>query len=880
MQPDTLARILKRTQRRVMLTVAVQRAGVGLVFGAIGGLAVVGLDRTLDANWPWWVAIATCALGAAIGFFSSFVRPPATDDVAVLLDRALGLKDRIGTADAINRGRVRGDVFTELVRRDAARVAAGIAPASIIPWRLGRPWLFAVVLVAAVAASNAFLPSLAWSRTPTVAPSVEEIAAIDAAQREVASTLDEFTRESPTDDSVPSERSREQFDRLAELAQQLQEAPQADPETFRQSRDEAAATLRQLADEREREAARARESTRQLTERFERLTPPTEPTPTNELERALREGDFGRAAQLLEQLDRATDELSPADRAAASERLREIADALRESAGRQSGGAPDELPGDDSSADRRERELRDALRSQGLDEEAIDRLFEGEEPLSARELAEEGVDPEAAQSLARELDAARQAARAKEDAERRAEELSRRFETLADEVESNPRQDQTPNPSGEDESSPEATDPTSQEQSNSSDRGQEQEESATQAENERSAEERASETETKQEGSDPTQTNSQQQQQQQSGEQSQSSEQQQQQQQQQSQQGQQGSESTVGEGDQQKSSSTSTNESNQQGEAGTEQSREGSAGEQQQEGGQSDQQGEQAAGQQAGDQTEPDEKTPAGAQGEHADGSQPASEDSQQDQAGGQGEPPSIDPSAFDPENLPSADELRRLLQEMDRQQQSGESAEREAERMRQAAQEIAEKLTPEERERLKQWAEQMQQELGESANPEQPLNEEQSGGSTQSDSGTQPGGSGLGEDEGAGRGATGNRSRTTPDRLNPGEGESLDLRGSETTNRTLAEIFDQRRSGEPTSTDQATPGVVGRDAKRAAEQAVSNATIHRRYHELIRRYFDRLPQTLDEAAKSRTNDSADQTNSEQSASDSGGSANEDGSSR
>lgn len=903
MKPETLERILKRTRRRVTLTSGVQRAGVGLMFGAVGGLVLIGVDRLLDAGWPWWIPVGACGLGAVGGFISSFLRPPASADMAVLLDRALGLKDRIGTAEAIERGRIRQDAFAELVKRDAARVAAGISPASIVPWRFGRPWLAAIALVGAVGATHAFLPSLAWSRAPETNLTPEEREELVRAQQDVASTIEQFADPARTDAAPVDERAREQYDRLADLAQQLQEGPTADPEAFRNTRDEASSTLNRLAEERAREAERTRESMRRLTERFDRLTPPEQPEPTNELERALRDGDFGRAAQMLEQLDRAMNELAPADRRAAAERLREIADTLRDSNSSRNSA-------NDAGA------LRDALRGQGVDDATIDELLNRDREVTPRDLIEQGVDPETARSLARETEQARRENQAESEAERTADELAERFDNLANEVESppadprapseptNPAEPETPSDASSDPSPPsgDATDPPSQRDEQTSpptgDRAQESEQAT--GENQ-SREERdgtspptgdqqstppAQEGQQQQQGENREGQPGQSQQQQQSGNQQEQQQQQQggdpqQQQQQQQQQGQTGEPGGTQPGQQQQGQQEGQQQSGENadqsqgstGETTSETTGSESASEQSPPPGGAEEgaaEGEQSAGERTGEGESPQQQS----------GDQPGEQSSDQSatEQPGASEEGGTEAPSIDPDNLPSAQELRRMLDQLEQQRQSGEQSAEEAERMRQAAQEIAEKLTPEERERLQEWAQQMQQELGEDA----PSNQPPQGDPRMRGAGEQPGDGGDGSTDQAGTGARGNTTTSNPNRLNTGEGNEIDLRGDETAERTLAEVFDNRPPGEPTSTDQATPGVVARDARRAAEQAVNNATIHRRYHELIRRYFDRLPETLDEASKpKRTGESSsDGSGAESSSSNASQGANEGGSSR
>ncbi|MCL4211856.1 MAG: hypothetical protein KJZ68_14475, partial [Phycisphaerales bacterium] len=105
-------------------------------------------------------------------------------------------------------------------------------------------------------------------------------------------------------------------------------------------------------------------------------------------------------------------------------------------------------------------------------------------------------------------------------------------------------------------------------------------------------------------------------------------------------------------------------------------------------------------------------------------------------------------------------------------------------------------------------------------------------------------GGDSGGSTAGAGEHAA---ARRDPPPTEPGAGwDSLDLR-QQGDERTLAEwLTDEKLEGQPGRTDRAGAGGAGglpaaRDARRAAEQAISENAVPRRYHRLIRRYFDRI---------------------------------------
>lgn len=613
----SLTTTLRRTQRRVQLTRAVQRAGLGLTIGAVGGLGLIVLDRAMHAGWPWWVPAGCAALGLAGGFIAPFLRRPASSDMAVLLDRRLGLKDRVATAEAIQRGVVQRDGFAELVERDATRMAAGIAPSHVVPWRFGRVWLAGLGLLAVVGISDLYLPPFNWSSTRAESISPEELAALEAARDAVAEALArEIEREQREAGDDLSERQRDELAMLDELARQLREAPPDDPESFRQARDEAAARLNERADQRAREAEREQRALDALAEQFERLQPPDTNSAARPLGESLQQSEFQQAVEALNQLEESLDDMTDAESESLANDLNQMADSLDRAA-----------QADREKQAERERRMRETLRRQGLDEQTIDEMLARENGPEARELTEQGLDPETARNLARELQRAAEERRANEDAGQTTQQISQRLREMSEDM----------------------REPSQQRQSQ---------------------------------------------------------------------------------------------------------------------------------------------------------------------------------------QRLSSAEELQELLDMLNQRCEECESSGGESERLRAAARGIAETLTPGERERFDEWAREMQRESGDSSSS---MASQESPGTS---SGQLPGSQ-----------AVGNTWREGNQPLPTAQTESLDLRGGESGSQVLAEIFDHRRFEGAPGVDRPRPGAIARDAARSAERAVSNATIHRRYHDLIKRYFDQLPSTLEEAA-------------------------------
>ncbi|HRP63807.1 MAG TPA: hypothetical protein PK400_10975, partial [Phycisphaerales bacterium] len=163
---------------------------------------------------------------------------------------------------------------------------------------------------------------------------------------------------------------------------------------------------RQLAEQAQRDLVAAQE----LAERFTQLQRPEAPMTADEFDEALRRGDFGRAAESLEELLRNRESLSPQEQQELAEHLRTLSEEI-ERAGEQHRQELNE----------RREQLGQVLRDHGIDDEAIRELLNETEPVDVDELIdaidEHITDQELAERLAREL----QRLRERQDIEHRIE---------------------------------------------------------------------------------------------------------------------------------------------------------------------------------------------------------------------------------------------------------------------------------------------------------------------------------------------------------------------------------------------------------------------------------------------------------------------------
>lgn len=363
----TLRHSIAAVSRRLGLNRALRLAGLSCaIVAAATALALVlvraaGVD--LPAAWPWWVTLTPSAAGALLGAVVGWLQRPAPMQAAILLDRQLHLKDRIGTAQAIHDGAVREQTFAALASRDAERQLQRMTIAAAVPVRVGGEWGLAPLAAALVAATWFWMPVRHAPPAPiddSAALSPAEQQALQQTTRQIAANLEQASDQLRDESLDP--RAAEQLAALDRLAEQIA-APAGSPAQVQQLRDESAARLNELAEEIAQRSRRDLEAADQLARRFDGLQPrPEAPLTEQQLLDALHRGEFSHAAEALTGMFESA--ATPAERRRLADMLREMSEQVQ----------TDDL--NDIVDARLEREnVRSILRSQGLDEDAIERIM-------------------------------------------------------------------------------------------------------------------------------------------------------------------------------------------------------------------------------------------------------------------------------------------------------------------------------------------------------------------------------------------------------------------------------------------------------------------------------------------------------------------------
>ncbi|MCI0677400.1 MAG: hypothetical protein L0Y42_16695 [Phycisphaerales bacterium] len=460
---SALQHIIAKAARRRLIHRGLRYGAWGVIIGLALGLLTLLAARTFSLNVPVEAYGALAAVGLLVGVGYAYATRPDRLELAVQLDRALNLRDRIGTAHALTVGgagsrSIHDEHFAAMVNEQASRLAQSIDVRPATPIHITRAWTGAIALAAALWLGILYLPSLGWSGNGG-APSEQqrqEIQQLNQQAIEISDSIQEAIEEIPQDEMTADASAQEELEALERLAQQLAQGDPANPEDVQSARDESAARLSELADRLAQQSERDLAAADELAKRFagmDAIDAPKPPMSAQEFSEALRRGDFGKAAQELDELLQrkpAERDLSEAERLAAAEHLRKLAEQVEQ--------PPAEPETDQQPGDPRAQKLAQALGDLGLDEQAIDELLR-DPPTSAEEAADfldrHKIDPETAAEMMRDLQERADEKAIDQQTERDAQQVSDSLNRAADELEHPPEALPEAPPEGSPEAAPE-----------------------------------------------------------------------------------------------------------------------------------------------------------------------------------------------------------------------------------------------------------------------------------------------------------------------------------------------------------------------------------------------------------------------------------------
>lgn len=903
----------------------VARCGRWLSIGAMCGLgaALAAKAIHIPLAWPW--LIGTPLLIAAAGaIIASLARSRSLLSAASVVEEQLGLKSRLSTGLALGSVGPSDDPFQTLAAEDAELASMQAGTLNAVPIRFGRGWLIWPGIAALAVGTALWVPHVdlfgTRSRVTEDARRAEQRTLL---AQEIAEAMS--TAQSPEAHDAAAARP-EQIKVLEQIEKELA-AGVIDPRSAAQRASEAMTTLADAKDAAAEQADREQQAMRQTMGAL------PEQQSGSTLSRAMREGDLAGAAQAAESL--AENARTDAEqRAAAAAELEQLASDLRRLSEREDRDAQRSDPNDaqqptndhpqnnvqQDRSDRLPKDIQEQLRQQGVDDKTRDALAQSQDLSEIdKRLKEAGVEPEAAERLAREITRENQDRETNERVREQTRELADAAQKAARELREPPKPADARKSS---ESAAETTPSQSQKQSDTQNREsakREPDASIARPQSETSSQKQSGAD--KQKSSDPASSGERQQNSQKSAPEGQRSEQssktanqQQSPQKGMEQSADKGSREQVDKGSPERSDSgTQTKDKKSSTESGAKPDPSSSQSSERQAERQSTQSGGQSDGVQAGDRTPEDSAQTPQKSGEQpsteakpsdkaasdpAQGNAPAGKPSpssksdrpqdsgrpeQAKQQAEGGEPPrpgdrapqpstpaqdnaapkrggsqpqttSTDPEnqgqqqnpqhtqeqSPDPDALPSKDEMKQFADRLREQAEKGQNAPRDQQQardLRKRAEDMLERMSPEQREQMRQWARDMPRD-----GHDRPQGSQGSGNSPA------PVGNGAGDQPPSLATASESRSDAPHTELIDGRTRTPSDRTNSAQDQTIAQWLGSGDARGESGGEEGPSGNDGavREAMRSAERAIDERAVPKRFDNLLQRYFRRLPQNLE----------------------------------
>lgn len=779
--------IINKARRRMAAARALYVTGRALVIAIVIALAVLTVDRLMNLDLPTLTYLAIVITGAVIGVIAALLHKIDTLSVAVRLDRKLDLRDRLGTAQVIRAGDINNDEFSELITRDAERVAQRIDVKAATPIKFSSDWSLAGVLAIALGAAIAFVPALdRSSRGQTPEKIAEQKEQLFQQQQEIAETIEDAVAD--VDDQMLDEEVREDLAALKKLAQQLSDDA-GTTEDLADARNQSAAELGAIAERLEEQSQRNSQTIDSIAERFAGMEQTDDETPgiSEEFEKALRKGEFDEAAEKLDELMEDSQQMSQAERDAVADHFRNMSEQLSEE--------------DESTvADEELDPLREAMRDLGMDDQTVDELLDEEKSADeiASALKEQGVDEDVARELAEDVKESQAQEEIDKQVDEQTKDLADALNEAADDIEqqesqqNNSQEDSSgSNSDSEADSSTDQQEPAETNNDFSRDdstaiESQEKQDDQTQEESENRAvdNDEASQKETADEEEGEKQTESEQKQQ----------------------------------VEDEQNQEENQREEERSAEPGKEQDKQQKPEQQIIDPADPNTPAQEEISQEENSQKE-DNRSPA----KEIEIPDPKNQQPPDDQSTKKPSNSKEDQSAK--KNLPK--NLGEALRELAKKKRDAARGKKSSERLREAARKIADSLSDEEKREL---AQKWMGEFNKPANDSVPL----------------PNAS---KDSQKTTGSSADRIvQNTKDEQEP-DIEDIDITGDKPATKSIFDwLSDQPITGDPQTTTQSKQ--VVRKARSAAEHAVGDSTVPKRYHDLIQRYFGKLSDTVEKAAK------------------------------
>jgi hypothetical protein len=358
---------LRLVRLRCGVNLLIEYAGrILAISGAIAVLAV--LTERLFAlgivnNQTLWVFFGASLLAAVTLWL---INMPTRMQVSLLLDERLRLHERFSTTLALAQSQ---DAFASAARTETRKAAEHIRPESAFPIRPSRRWLYTGATWCVVWALVLFMPQ----------KDLLGFFARQKKQNEQARQI-ELAKSDVNDTTKVVKSVLKRLDRsdLADDLAALDQMPQnAEPQDIKR---QAIRKLSDLSEKVKQMQSSAELESMNLLQQMLKQLPGSADAFSQQLRIALAKGNFGRAGNLLKQMQRELTEgkLSDQQQKALADKLQELARQLQELAAKNKELEEqlEKLGLDKGLAKLNAEQLRQALQKQGLSQEKIEQLLQ------------------------------------------------------------------------------------------------------------------------------------------------------------------------------------------------------------------------------------------------------------------------------------------------------------------------------------------------------------------------------------------------------------------------------------------------------------------------------------------------------------------------
>jgi hypothetical protein len=301
----------------------VEAIGWTLLVSAGVVLAAVVVHRLIQFAPPrpayWLYGVLGAALVAAI--VMAVLRRPTPHEAAVAIDEKLGLKERFSTALTIRND---ADPFARAAVLDAENTARSANLAGKFPMPYPKVWNATLSVAAAAALTFLLMPTFdLFNKQEEAKRALEQQARVEAVKKDLDARIRAL------DQIPPSVAAKVGSEEAKKVLAELRNQPGLDPEAAQRRASEALAQVEKAVQEQIKNNANMAQAADAQRQFQSGLKAPTEDGPVAEAHKAMKDGNFDKAIQDLQQLGEKFPEMTEAEKEKAAKQMEQLAQQLQ-----------------------------------------------------------------------------------------------------------------------------------------------------------------------------------------------------------------------------------------------------------------------------------------------------------------------------------------------------------------------------------------------------------------------------------------------------------------------------------------------------------------------------------------------------------------------